>query len=165
MKRVELKSMIIADLVKFFRKESISPNEINSLLDKKNTSRLTQKVKIETLLSRPQIQLSDLYANVERISEFIDSFNESFISECLEEAEILVKYGRYIEKEKEMAGRLSKLEGLKLGPDIDYFKIAALSYEAREKLSKIKPATLGQALRISGVSPADASVLAVYMGR
>jgi len=165
MKRVERKNEIISELVRFFKKESISPDEVNELLDEKSTSRLTQKVKIETLLSRPQIQLSDLTSNVDRISEFVNSYDESFLSECLEEAEILVKYGRYIEKEKEMAGRLNKLEGLKLDPGIDYFKIGALSYEAREKLSKIRPATLGQALRISGVSPADASVLAVYMGR
>jgi tRNA uridine 5-carboxymethylaminomethyl modification enzyme len=165
MKRVERKTEIISELVRFFKKESISPDEINDLLDKKGTSRLSQKVRIESLLSRPQIRLSDLTANVSRIAGHVDTYDESFISECLEEAEILVKYGRYIEKEKEMAGRLNKLEGLKLDPDIDYFKISALSYEAREKLSKIKPATLGQALRISGVSPADASVLAVYMGR
>jgi tRNA uridine 5-carboxymethylaminomethyl modification enzyme len=165
MKRVERKTEIISELVRFFKKESISPDEINDLLDKKGTSRLSQKVRIESLLSRPQIRLSDLTANVSRIAGHVDTYDETFISECLEEAEILVKYGRYIEKEKEMAGRLNKLEGLKLDPDIDYFKISALSYEAREKLSKIKPATLGQALRISGVSPADASVLAVYMGR
>jgi len=165
MKRVERKTEIISELVRFFKKESIRPDEINELLDEKGTSRLSQKVRIESLLSRPQIRLSDLTANVGRIADYVDTYDETFISECLEEAEILVKYGRYIEKEKEMAGRLNKLEGLKLDPDIDYFKISALSYEAREKLSKIRPATLGQALRISGVSPADASVLAVYMGR
>ncbi len=165
MKRVERKADIISELVKFFKKESISPDEINSLLDEKNTSRLSQKIKVETVLSRPQIQLNDLIANVDRIADFVNSFDKSIIAECIEESEILVKYGRYIEKEIDMAGRLNKLEGLKLDPDIDYFKIAALSYEAREKLSKIRPATLGQALRISGVSPADASVLVVYMGR
>ncbi len=165
MKRVERKAEIISGLVKFFKKESISPDEINSLLDEKNTSKLSQKIKIETVLSRPQIQLNDLIANVDRIADFVNSFDKSIIAECIEESEILVKYGRYIEKEIDMAGRLNKLEGLKLDPDIDYFKIAALSYEAREKLSKIRPATLGQALRISGVSPADASVLVVYMGR
>ncbi len=165
MKRVERKAEIISGLVKFFKKESISPDEINSLLDEKNTSKLSQKIKIETVLSRPQIQLNDLIANVDRIADFVNSFDKSIIAECIEESEILVKYGRYIEKEIDMADRLNKLEGLKLDPDIDYFKIAALSYEAREKLSKIRPATLGQALRISGVSPADASVLVVYMGR
>jgi tRNA uridine 5-carboxymethylaminomethyl modification enzyme len=165
MKRVEQKAEIISGLVKFFKKESISPDEINSLMEEKNTSRLSQKIKIETVLSRPQIQLNDLIANVDRIADFVNSFDKSIIAECIEESEILVKYGRYIEKEIDMASRLNKLEDLKLDPDIDYFKIVALSYEAREKLTKIKPATLGQALRISGVSPADASVLVVYMGR
>jgi tRNA uridine 5-carboxymethylaminomethyl modification enzyme len=165
MKRVEQKAEIISGLVKFFKKESISPDEINSLMEEKNTSRLSQKIKIETVLSRPQIQLNDLIANVDRIADFVNSFDKSIIAECIEESEILVKYGRYIEKEIDMASRLNKLEDLKLDPGIDYFKIVALSYEAREKLTKIKPATLGQALRISGVSPADASVLVVYMGR
>ena len=165
MKRVERKTKIITELVNSFKKESISPDEVNVLLEEKGTSKLSQKIKIETLLSRPQIKLRDLTENVKRVAEITGKYDESFIGECLEEAEILVKYGRYIEKEKEMAGRLNKLEGLKLDPDIDYFKISALSYEAREKLSKIRPETLGQALRISGVSPADASVLAVYMGR
>ena len=165
MKRVERKTKIITELVNSFKKESISPDEVNVLLEEKGTSKLSQKIKIETLLSRPQIKLKDLTENVKRVAEITGKYDESFIGECLEEAEILVKYGRYIEKEKEMAGRLNKLEGLKLDPDIDYFKISALSYEAREKLSKIRPETLGQALRISGVSPADASVLAVYMGR
>ena len=95
----------------------------------------------------------------------METNDENVKEESIEEAEILLKYGRYIEKEQELADKLNKLEDFKLKPDFDYKSLKTLSFEAREKLSKIKPKTIGQASRISGVSPSDISVLTVYLGR
>jgi len=163
--RVNRKVEIIDKIIQFIRKESVAPETVQGMLENRGTQPLSQKVKIASLLLRPQLSLNNLIESISKLSKLISTFKIDFIDECLEEVEILIKYGGYIEKEQEIANKLNKLEGLKLNPDFDYYKLSALSYEAREKLAKIKPQTIGQASRISGVSPADISVLVVYLGR
>jgi len=122
-----------------------------------------QKVKIINLLLRPQLSIWDLIEGIPELNHFLSSLNAKDPEE-LEQAEIKVKYENYILKEQEIAEKLSKYEHLSLKPDFDYNSMKSLSIEAREKLSKIMPRTLGQASRISGVSPADTSVLMIYFG-
>ncbi|MCD4665925.1 MAG: tRNA uridine-5-carboxymethylaminomethyl(34) synthesis enzyme MnmG [Bacteroidales bacterium] len=165
LERVNEKIEIIESIIKFLRNESIAPETANQMLIDKESQPIVQKVKIASLLLRPQVSISDLKEYVETVTEFIQNIKFEYLDECMEEAEILIKYDSYIDREKEIAKRLNKLEGLKINYDLDYHKLISLSFEAREKLSKIRPQTIGQASRISGVSPADISVLAVYLGR
>ena len=139
------------------------PDEINGLLDRKDSSRIEQKTKLSYLLLRPQIGLSDLINTLTSLDQY--KACDRFIKECLEEAEIQIKYDSYIQKEKELAEKLDRLEYIKLPRDFDYHTIQSLSYECREKLNRYKPETLGQASRISGISPADINVLAIFLGR
>ena len=164
MKKVDQKLSEINKIIKFIKTENVNPDDINNVLIKKNTKEINQKVKISNLLLRPQIKISDLITNITKFSNFISSFNKD-ISESIEEVEILIKYEGYINKEQEIANKLSKLENIELHENFDYQSLKSISFEAREKLSKIKPRTIGQAARISGVSPADISVLAVFLGR
>jgi len=152
-------------LLNFIKKESIVPDEVNELLELNDSQPLMQKVKIFSVLSRPRVSLIDLIKVKPSLQKFVESISGKHIKDVLQEAEIIIKYGSYIEKERDIADKLGKLEDLKLEPDFDYFELVTLSYEAREKLSKIKPLTLGQASRIAGVSPADISVLVVHLGR
>lgn len=163
--RIQQKLESIEKLTKYLHETSIEPKAIKSLLESKNTPPLSQKGKLANILLRPQVLISDLYEEEETFRNFADSMDSSILQEVMEEVEIRVKYGGYIEKEKDLAAKVSKLEDLRLSDNFDYFKLPSLSYEAREKLSKIKPLTLGQASRIAGVSPADISVLTVYLGR
>ena len=144
----------------FFKKLSVEPSEVNPILEAKGTNPIKQKMKAHSILLRPQIKLKDLQA-VPKIADYLAEFNE----DDLRQAETSAKYASYIKKESEMAAKLEKLEAIKINPEFDYHQLQSLSAEAREKLSKIKPLTLGQASRISGVSPADISVLMIYMGR
>ncbi len=164
MNKVDQKISEINRIIKFIKKENVSPEDINSILIKKNTKEINQKVKISNLLLRPQIEISDLITNIPKFSNFISSFNKD-ISESIEEVEILIKYEGYINREKDIVNKLSKLENIELHENFDYQSLKSISFEAREKLSKIRPRTIGQAARISGVSPADISVLAVFLGR
>ena len=145
--------------------ESITPEEINPSLDDKDTPPISQKTKLTSLLLRPQLSITDLEISVERFRNFLSTVNPTIVRECMEEAEILIKYNGYIDKEQSIADKLGSLEEIFLSPDLDYFGMKSLSYEAREKLSKAKPKSIGQAARISGVSPSDISVLAIYIGR
>lgn len=121
-------------------------------------------MKLGQMLVRPGISFSLLRKFSPQLDNFLaDKVHDD--PESIQEAEILIKYDTYIRKEKEMADKLIKLDDIELRPDFDYFRLESLSYEAREKLSKIKPGTIGQASRISGVSPADISVLLVHLGR
>jgi len=150
-------------LERFLKQNSISPEEIKHILEENNTNPLKHKVKLSTVLLRPQINIDHLIKANEPLRNFIDQ--KKLDDEIVEETEILVKYEGYISKEKEMAEKLAKLENIPLKPDFDYFSLKSLSYEAREKLDKIRPETIGQASRISGVSPADINILAVFIGR
>ena len=144
----------------YFEKESISPNDINPILESKNSSPIKQKHKISKILSRPQIKFEDLL-KVKSIKEKSNNISQ----EGLEQAEIQIKYNGYIEREKETVLKLNKLEGIRIPKSFDYSKLNAISSESREKLNHIKPETIGQASRISGVSPSDINILLVFMGR
>jgi len=161
---VEEKYRTIDGIIKKFKTTSLDPDVANKILKKKRSALITQKQKIATLLQRPQISINDLIKNGEIIRNLMDQFDNPLTS-WLEEVEIQLKYENYIKKEQELADKLANLEELKLDPDFNYGKISSLSFEAREKLTKIKPLTLGQASRISGISPADISVLIVCLGR
>ncbi|QQS29954.1 MAG: tRNA uridine-5-carboxymethylaminomethyl(34) synthesis enzyme MnmG [Sphingobacteriales bacterium] len=158
--RMLLKKNQSESIIKEFLESSISPEEVNQILEEKDTPAIKNKVKLMSLLLRPQIGMSDLV----KVPKVLDLLNE-YDAEAVEQAEINAKYESYINKEQEMAEKMSRLEAIKLFSDFDYSTLVALSSEAREKLSKIKPLTLGQASRISGVSPSDISVLLIHMGR
>ncbi|MCB2208643.1 MAG: tRNA uridine-5-carboxymethylaminomethyl(34) synthesis enzyme MnmG [Bacteroidetes bacterium] len=161
--RVIEKKMQSDELIKFLSKESASPELADQVLIEQGTSVLRQKIKLAMLLLRPQISLDHLIKMSPELKKYLDEKNLS--EEVKEQAEILIKYEGYISKEKELADKLGNLESLPLKPDFDYHRLKSLSTEAREKLSNIKPATIGQASRISGVSPSDINVLVVFITR
>lgn len=154
----------VYEIMDFLKETSVYPEEINKLLEEKQSAPIEQKMKIAFLLLRPQIGLFDM---TNRISILKERYNteDRFIRECLEEAEILIKYDSYIQKENELAEKLNRLENVKLPKEFDFHNIQSLSYESREKLNRYQPETLGQASRISGISPADINVLAIFLGR
>ena len=152
------------EAIKTFLNETYAyPDEINGLLEQNGSARIEQKTKLSYLLLRPQIGLNDMMSTLTSLEAF--KGNDRFTKECLEEAEIQIKYDSYIQKENELAEKLNRLEYVKLPSDFDYHTIQSLSYECREKLNRYKPETLGQASRISGISPADINVLAIFLGR
>jgi tRNA uridine 5-carboxymethylaminomethyl modification enzyme len=150
-------------VTKRLKETSISPEEINFWLKERGTDDIRQKLKIVNILTRPQVNLIDMMNSVPAIHNLISSV--SLDPEVLEQAEINIKYEGYIEKEFELAEKMNRLENVHIFDDIDYSLIPSLSAEARQKLTQIRPATLGQASRISGISPADVSILMVYLGR
>jgi len=154
----------VKKILKYLGKNSALPEEINGYLIEAGSQALKQKIRFNQVLLRPQVSLEKLIEKSESLKNYIEE-NALNSPEVLEEVEILVKYERYIEKEKEIADKLKKYEGIELHSDFDYEKLHSLSFEAREKLKKIKPKSIGQASRISGVSPSDISVLLVYLGR
>ena len=162
--RFQQKQQRVQDLINFLKETNVAPEEINDLLVAKETPELTGKTRIAHVLTRPQVSLTEIIGHLESLKTQYDLADETTRS-VVEEAEILVKYEGYIEKEREVADKLKRLEDVKLSPDFDYNALHSLTIEARQKLTKHKPQTLGQASRISGVSPADISVLAVFLGR
>ena len=146
---------------KFFRSYSISPDQINTYLEQKKSSPMKQRQKLHGLLIRPHIKIEELQEILPEVKTFLQAYPE----EVVEVAEINMKYEGYIKREQDMVDKMNRLESVKLKEDVDYQSISSLSAEAREKLSELKPHTIGQASRISGVSPADISVLLVHMGR
>ncbi len=163
MQAVNAKKEKIAEIIKKLKDISLEPGEINPYLESKNTSLINQKTKIANLVLRPQVNLPELIEYSYKAKEIVLKY-ESVEKELIESIEILIKYEGYIMKEKELADKFEKFEKIKLEQDFDYHQLQSLSYEAREKLNRIKPTTIGQAARISGVSPADISVLAIYNG-
>ena len=153
----------VEEIKSFLDETNAYPDEINGLLEQNGSSRIEQKTKLSYLLLRPQICLYDMINTLPSLEQFRGE--DRFVKECLEEAEIQIKYDSYIQKEKELAEKLDRLECIKLPVDFDYHTIQSLSYECREKLNRYKPETLGQASRISGISPADINVLAIFLGR
>ena len=148
--------------VSFFKKTSVKPEIMNPLLSSKNSSEISQSMKLYKLFSRPNITLSDMLS-LESVKMFLSK--NKFKDDVLEQTEVQVKYSGYIEKEKANAEKLNNLENIKIPTSFNYSKVQSLSSEAIQKLNTIKPSTLSQASRISGVSPNDISVLMVYMGR
>jgi tRNA uridine 5-carboxymethylaminomethyl modification enzyme len=164
MDRVIEKEEKISKIISLLKKESIDPDGINGLLNACDTQPVSQKVKLAGILLRPQISLTDMINHVPFLKIYVESLGADMMEE-IEEAEILLKYEGYLEKEQELAQKLSRHENMPLDEDFNYHQLGSISYEARDKLSKIKPRSIGQASRISGVSPADISVLLVYIGR
>ena len=150
-------------LVDYVSNLSVSPDEINGILENLNSSPVRQRVKLVDIISRPQVTMFKLKDDFAPLREFV---SENLLrEEIIEAAEVLIKYRGYIEREKLLADKLSRLENLVIVGKFDYMKISSLSYEARQKLTKINPRTIGQASRITGVSPADISVLLILLGR
>jgi tRNA uridine 5-carboxymethylaminomethyl modification enzyme len=151
-------------IIEFLEGYSVAPAEIDEFLESKGTSPLKQKGKLIEVVKRPQVSLRDL---VKLIKEFGQLFERcgSRAEEILESAEISIKYEGYIVRERLMADKIKRLEEIKLDEKFDYERLKSLSTEARQKLSKVRPTTIGQASRISGVNPSDISVLLIYMGR
>jgi tRNA uridine 5-carboxymethylaminomethyl modification enzyme len=162
LKAMEEKQSKSNAFVQFFKETSVAPEVINPILEGKDSATVKQSDKMFKVFSRPNITLADM-RKIEEVETYINTNQLS--DEVLEQVEIQVKYSGYIEKEKNNADKLNKLEGIRIPDGFDYFKLKSLSHEAREKLSKIKPTSISQASRISGVSPNDISVLLVYMGR
>ncbi|NTW23810.1 MAG: tRNA uridine-5-carboxymethylaminomethyl(34) synthesis enzyme MnmG [Lentimicrobium sp.] len=162
--RVEEKIAAIENSMKFLTDTSITQDQVNGLLAKLDTAPINQKVKLSSILLRPQVNLNDLINYVPFVAEHFSAYS-NLAPEVIEEADILIKYQGYIDKEKENADRVSRFEDMHLKSDFDYNSLSSLSFEAREKLSRIKPETIGQASRINGVSPSDISVLVVFLSR
>ncbi|WP_445386369.1 tRNA uridine-5-carboxymethylaminomethyl(34) synthesis enzyme MnmG [Robiginitalea sp. IMCC44478] len=162
LKKVEKKQKESEDLVGFFKKTSFNPNEINPILESVGSKKVSQGDKLYKVFARPRIGIGHML-KVQDVADYVNG--NKLGAEVLEQAEIEVKYSGYIAKEKTNADKLQRLENIKIPENFNYRKLASLSYEAREKLEAIRPATLSQASRISGVSPSDISVLLVYLGR
>ena len=164
MQHYQRKKKYVDDIMDFLNNTNVTPDAINGFLESHGTSPLAQRAKLAYLLLRPQLGLVDMVTDLDFLSAKYD-LNDRFVRECLCEAEILIKYEGYINKEYDLAEKLNRLDYVKLPSEFDYHTLTSLSFEAREKLNKYHPATLGQASRISGISPADVSVLAIFLGR
>ncbi len=162
LRRMEHKLKESNNFVQFFKDTSVKIQEANPILEQKGSSLMNQPDKMFKVFSRPQIELEDIL-KFEKVKEYVD--NHNLDQEILEQAEIEVKYSGYIEKEKSNADKLSRLEDVKIPENFDYDKIVSLSFESKEKMKKIRPVTISQASRISGVTPTDISILLIHMGR
>ncbi len=162
--KVQTKTNAIKEIIEYFKTTSVSPDEINQHLAPVNSSPLNQKVKLISVLSRPQISINLLKKGVDSLDLLYKDYGEN-AKEVFEAAEVIMKYEGYILKEEEMARKLGRFEAIELKEGTNYSTLQSLSTEARQKLSKIKPKTIGQASRISGVSPSDISILLVHLGR
>jgi tRNA uridine 5-carboxymethylaminomethyl modification enzyme len=159
--KVLTKKEQVLNLIKDLKHKKVVPEEVNLSLDALHTATIKEKQSVFKLLKRPEISLKEVANMDQEIFNYLSKYDE----DVLEQAEIQIKYDSYIEKEEKLALKINSLEGYKLKSEIDYNKITAISTEAREKLIKIRPETIGQASRISGVSPADISILMVYLGK
>tara|TARA_B100001113_G_scaffold8643_1_gene7050 strand:+ start:4738 stop:6609 length:1872 start_codon:yes stop_codon:yes gene_type:complete len=162
LEKLEKKLKETDELIKFLKKQNIEPETINKVLVKRNSAIVKQKKKLISFLSRPHVKFEDLKIS-KQLSDFLKKTNTS--EEAIEQAEIKIKYGGYLDKEEETAKKLKKLEDIKIPIDFNYEKLHSISTEAKEKLNDIKPSSIGQASRISGVSPSDINILLIYMGR
>ena len=164
MKSLKEKMQIRNRIIKILKKESITPEKINKKLKELKTNEIKQKTRSINLISRPEIKINDVIELIPQLKNLEKKIVERK-KEIFESAEIYIKYDGYIKREKQIAEKIKRLEKIKIDEKIEYAKLKSLSTEARQKLKKIKPKTIGQASRISGVSPADINVLLVYMGR
>ena len=151
-------------IIEFIKTHSISPEQINAYLKRVETTPLKQKRKLLDVVLRPQVRLTDLIEEIAELKEIVGQI-EHKKDEIIESAEVLIKYSGYIQREQQMADKLKRLEHINIPKGFNYDNISSLSTEGRQKLKKIEPKNIGQAARISGVSPSDISVLLVYMGR
>ena len=159
MRRVESKNNLMRQLTETIEATPVLPSEANTWLERHNSATLSQKVRLSSLLLRPELTLDQLLEIVPAVKETIDTTDNNIRQEVKQGVETAIKYQRYIEKEQEVANRILKFEEISLPADFDYFTLTSISYEAREKLNRYRPISIGQASRISGISPADISVL------
>jgi len=164
LKRIDEKKSSIQKYLDVIKSENVNLEEANNYLTKVDSAPLSEKIKISKLVSRPQVNLTDLISNSDHVKSLFSDL-ENLRDEIIEQVELDIKYDGYISKELEIANKIQRLEGIRLNPDLDYNQFKSMSNEAREKLNKIKPVTLGQASRISGVSPSDISALMIFLGR
>ncbi len=161
MEKVIQKKNDVENIKSLLREFMITPDEVNNYFEKIGSSAISEKQKAQKILLRPDVELDHLIEVLPALNEKLNPYSK----ETIEQASIQVKYEVYIEKEKEIVQRISQLEELQIPESFDYGKIQALGNEAREKLIRTKPRTLGQASRISGINPSDVQILMVYMGR
>jgi tRNA uridine 5-carboxymethylaminomethyl modification enzyme len=164
MDRVNRKVNAAKELIGALRKEGVSPEVANPVLDLVGSSPLSQQVKLASVLTRPHVTMEHVLEMSQNVRELAERLHVEH-DEAVEQAEILLKYEGYIAREEEVALKLSRLEEVAIPASMDYSVMKSLSSEAKEKLSKIKPVTIGQASRVSGVSPSDISVLLIHLGR
>jgi tRNA uridine 5-carboxymethylaminomethyl modification enzyme len=158
------KEAMIKEVIDFLSDTSVSPDEINGFLETVQTNTISQKLKAITIAARPQVEIKELL-KVLKGGKKLKTVNSIRLNEVAESAEIKIKYEGYIQREKIVADKIKRLESLKIPEDINFNELLSISTEARQKLSKIKPANIGQAGRISGVSPSDINILLMYLGR
>jgi len=161
LEKVKIKKEAINQLSKSLKETKVSPQIVNDVLTSINSSTINEKIPVVNLLRRPHIGISELKQLDKNVNELINKYTE----EIQQQVEIAIKYESYIDREQKLAEKIESLETYTIRPDFDYDRVKALSSEAREKLKKIRPETIGQMSRISGVSPADVSVLTVYLGK
>ena len=151
------------NLSSFVKKLSVEPEKINPILEEKNSTTIKQKVKAPSIISRPYVKIDDVLKTHLNLADFSKTLKHK--KDCLEQVEIDIKYKGYIDREKDLADKIKKLEYVEIPNDINYNKFSSLSNESKEKLNKVKPVNIGQASRISGIKPSDISILLVYLGR
>ena len=165
MRRVEDKQRYAVELKAAVEESSALPSEVNGWLEEHRSAALSQRVRLSSLLLRPELSLEQLLELSPEVTAKLQVVPDALRDEVKHEVETAIKYQRYIEKEQEVANRILKFEDIPLPANYDYFTLTALSYECREKLNRYRPVTIGQASRISGVSPADISVLLLVFAR
>jgi len=161
LEKVLAKKSNLSKLIDELKTLKVNPEQINTELGEINTSAIRERVSAASLLKRPQIGMTEL----KNLHTDLDQALSKYSNEVLEQADIQIKYESYIDREQKLAEKIESLENYKIWEDFDYDRVKALSSEAREKLKRIRPETIGQVSRISGVSPADVSVLTVYLGK
>ncbi len=166
-RRLEFKTSMMEEMERILSENSVLPTDINPFLERVGTSNISHKQKYLNLILRPQIKLAELLQYDSFLNEKFSNINSNtkVFAEAVESLEILIKYGGYLEKEREIADKITRLENINIPEDVDYMAFSAMSMEAREKLLKAKPTNIGQASRISGITPSDISVLLVFLGR
>ena len=163
LKQVEAKQQDVETIEKLLSKLSLETEDTNQYLESRRSSKVNQKLRAYSLISRPEVNLSSMMVKINSVGATVCSVNPD--PQVVEQVEIRAKYSGYIEKEQESADKIKRFENIRLNPDFDYSKLQSLSAEATQKLTQIKPASIGQASRISGVSPSDISVLLVHLGK
>ena len=164
MKRVEEKIKETDSLIKSLRDTSVDHHLINPILENKKSASISQKMKFDKIVSRPNISLDEVLYTSEKLSAQVNSLN-TLKEEVMEQAEVKIKYSGYISKEQNVADKIIRLEGTSIPADMNYTKLNSLSNESKEKLNFVKPTTIGQASRISGIKPTDINILLIYLGR
>jgi tRNA uridine 5-carboxymethylaminomethyl modification enzyme len=165
--RVKQKGEAIRSILDYFKATKVEPGDVNEFLVSHGTTPIGERTALYNLVLRPQLKLSEILAHINpdgNLFKFV-SEDPDLKDEVIEQAEVLIKYDGYISKERELISKMNRLEEVPIAPNFDFGKIGSLSIEARQKLSRVKPQTLGQASRISGVNPSDVSILMTYLGR